>query len=131
MDLARHGVPAVALDDGILVPGGGIVQGLLPTSFVDRFVPEPRFFERGDCDGNGSYSLADPVTGLDYLFLGGPVPLCVRACDFDGDDDLDLPDVISTLNFLFLSGPPPAPPYPDCAATPNVALPCAQSTCFP
>jgi hypothetical protein len=41
MPLPRHGVPAVALGDRILVPGGGIVQGLEPTSHVDAFVAEP------------------------------------------------------------------------------------------
>ena len=39
MAIPRHGVAAVSLDDRVLLPGGGIVQGLLPTSAVDSFVP--------------------------------------------------------------------------------------------
>lgn len=39
MPLPRHGVAAVALDDRVLYPGGGTVQGIGPTSTVDSFVP--------------------------------------------------------------------------------------------
>ena len=40
MPLPRHGVAAVALDDRILVPAGGTVQGLAPTARVDAFMPQ-------------------------------------------------------------------------------------------
>jgi hypothetical protein len=41
MPVPRHGVPAVPLADRILVPGGGLVQGLEPTEHVDAFETEP------------------------------------------------------------------------------------------
>ena len=39
MPIPRHGIAAVPLDDRILTPAGGTVQGLAPTSEVDSFVP--------------------------------------------------------------------------------------------
>lgn len=40
MAVPRHGVAAVSLAGAILAPGGGTVQGLQPTTYVDRFVPD-------------------------------------------------------------------------------------------
>lgn len=39
MPIPRHGVAAIPLADRILVIGGGIVQGLLPSAYVDTFQP--------------------------------------------------------------------------------------------
>ena len=39
MAVPRHGVAAVSLAGHIFAPGGGTVQGLAPTTYVDRFVP--------------------------------------------------------------------------------------------
>jgi hypothetical protein len=39
MPVPRHGIAAVTLDEGVLFPGGGLVQGLDPASHVDKFVP--------------------------------------------------------------------------------------------
>ena len=39
MPIPRHGVAAVALDNGFLTPAGGTVQGLAPTAAVDVFIP--------------------------------------------------------------------------------------------
>ena len=39
MPIPRHGLAAVTLDDRILAPAGGIVQGINPTNAVDSFVP--------------------------------------------------------------------------------------------
>jgi hypothetical protein len=47
MALPRHGVAAVALDDRILVPAGGVVQGLQPTVSSDVFIPC-----YANCDGS-------------------------------------------------------------------------------
>jgi hypothetical protein len=41
MPVPRHGVAAVALDTGILVPAGGTIQGLMPTAHADEFRPLP------------------------------------------------------------------------------------------
>ena len=40
MPIPRHGIGAATLDDRILCPAGGIIQGLLPTTAVDSFIPE-------------------------------------------------------------------------------------------
>ncbi len=41
LPVPRHGIAAVVLDGGIVLAGGGIVQGLGPTDHVDAFVPDP------------------------------------------------------------------------------------------
>jgi hypothetical protein len=40
MAIPRHGLGAVALDDRILFPAGGLIQGFGPTDAVDAFIPE-------------------------------------------------------------------------------------------
>lgn len=40
MALPRHGMVAVPLDDGLLVPGGGVAIGFGPTAAVDIFFPD-------------------------------------------------------------------------------------------
>jgi hypothetical protein len=40
MPIPRHGIAAVALDDRVLCPAGGTVQGLQPTTAADSFVPQ-------------------------------------------------------------------------------------------
>jgi hypothetical protein len=50
---ARHGAAAVAIDGGILVPGGGVIQGKQPTSRVDFFVPDEDM-QPGNGNGNAN-----------------------------------------------------------------------------
>ncbi|MGQ9591633.1 MAG: PKD domain-containing protein, partial [Planctomycetota bacterium] len=75
--------------------------------------PPPRFFLRGDTNGDRAVNLTDAVTTLDYLFYGKKEPDCFDAADTTDDGQLDITDSIFTLNFLFLSGSCPPAPYPD------------------
>jgi hypothetical protein len=87
-------------------------------------------FTRGDCNGDGSVDVADPIATLAHLF-GGVPSLCPEACEVNGDSALDMADPIAALGYLFGSAPsPPLPlPFPDCGADPDPAgsLGCAAA----
>lgn len=63
-------------------------------------------FERGDCNDDGLFDIADGITLLDALFLGGTVP-CQNACDGNDDELMDIADAIYILAGLFNGGPLP------------------------
>ncbi|MCB2231143.1 dockerin type I repeat-containing protein [bacterium] len=72
--------------------------------------------------GNTDYDLVDLVDLSDliylvnYLFLGGPMPVCMPEANVTGDLDcaVDLSDLIHLVNFLFLGGPIPEPCLQEC-----------------
>lgn len=76
-------------------------------------------FLRGDSNGNGETDISDAVATLNYLFIGGPAPVCRDAADATDDGVVDITDAIYTLNFLFLGGPQIPPPYPEVGADPT------------
>jgi fibronectin-binding autotransporter adhesin len=59
----------------------------------------------GDADGDGSVTLADVFYDINYLFAGGPPPVCWG--DANGDGLVSLPDVFYLINYLFAGGPAP------------------------
>lgn len=69
-----------------LAPGGGI--------------------DRGDCNDDGGFDIADAVFLLSYLFLSGSVN-CQNACDNNDDEQLNIADAVTALSALFTGGPPP------------------------
>jgi hypothetical protein len=82
-------------------------------------------FLRGDADGNGSIDINDPVTVLNWLFLGGDRPMCMEAADVNGTRDVNIADPVYLLSFLFLDGSPPPAPFPECGMAPS-PLGCAD-----
>jgi len=71
-------------------------------------------YTRGDVNGDGRQSLADPLALLNHLYLDAQAPACPRAADYNADDELSLADAICGLSFIYLDGPEPSAPYPDC-----------------
>ncbi|MEE2856816.1 MAG: hypothetical protein VX949_05410, partial [Planctomycetota bacterium] len=69
-------------------------------------------FQRGDCNADGSFNIADAIYTLASLFSGGPAGPCADSCDSNDDGGLNIADAIYTLAALFSGGPPPAPPSP-------------------
>ncbi|NRA74593.1 MAG: hypothetical protein HRU16_01520 [Planctomycetes bacterium] len=63
-------------------------------------------FDRGDCNDDGLFDIADGITLLNNLFLGGDVP-CDDACDGNDDELKDIADPIYILAALFNNGPLP------------------------
>lgn len=69
-----------------------------------------RYYLCGDPQRDGKTSLSDIVYLVNYLFKGGPPPLCspYTACgDAQGDGKVTVSDVVYTINYLFKYGPPP------------------------
>lgn len=64
-------------------------------------------FDRGDCNTDGSFDVADPTFELTFLFGGGTAPMCEDACDANDDGGMDLADAVSMLGALFSGGPLP------------------------
>ncbi len=58
-------------------------------------------FVRGDSNLDLEVDIADPVTILDYLFLGGGLD-CPEAADANRDHEIDLSDPIMILDYLFM-----------------------------
>ncbi|MEM7234920.1 MAG: VCBS repeat-containing protein, partial [Planctomycetota bacterium] len=85
-------------------------------------------FRRGDIDGNGTLSLTDAISVLQFLFQGGTIPACPDAADTDDDGAIVLTDPIRLLTHLFLAGPPPEAPGPSCGIDPTAdSLRCTRS----
>ena len=74
-------------------------------------------FDRGDCNDDGNYDIADAITLLDALFLGGDVN-CDDACDGNDDELKDIADSVYILSSLFIGGPMP-PGNGTCAPDPT------------
>ena len=80
-------------------------------------------FVRGDCNGDGTVSISDPIRALLANFAGAPIP-CLAACDADGDGEtVGVTDALYLLRHAFADGPPPPPPYPACRTSPRASDP--------
>lgn len=82
------------------------------------FVPT-REFIRGDANDDGVVDMSDPVSVLNLMFLGTPVP-CEVALDANDDNTLDLSDPVYLLGYLLLAGAPEPPlPFGACGDDPT------------
>jgi hypothetical protein len=87
-------------------------------------------FRRGDATADGVTNLTDPISILNFLFLGGSSPPCPDAADADDSGGVDITDAVRILNFLFLGGSPPPAPFPACGADPSQdGLECTAFPC--
>jgi hypothetical protein len=85
-------------------------------------------FIRGNANQDSGFDLSDGVFTLNYLFTGGPEPLCLDAADTSDDGVVDLSDAVLSFNNLFLGGAPPLPPHPGYGVDPTEdALGCENS----
>jgi len=71
-------------------------------------------FRRGDCNGDGSFNVADVISLLGFLFAGGGRPDCLDACDANDDGALDVADAVAALRVLFSAGTTLPGPFPQC-----------------
>ncbi len=92
--------PAVSIDPLDFDPFGPGFDELVPTSSNPSF-------NRGDCNDDLSYNIADAVFELGFLFTMGASPNCDQACDANSDGAINISDPVFTLNSLFSGGPPP------------------------
>jgi len=115
VDVIGHDVAGL-ISSQSLVPGGPITPPL----------------RRGDCNADSGIDIADAVTALDILFMGGDSPACADSCDTNDDGQLNIADPIALLTWLFGSGTPLPPPHPGCGQDPTVdSLDCLDGTPCP
>jgi len=62
---------------------------------------------RGDADRNGMLDISDLTYYVDYMFAGGPIPVCEEEGDFNADGVLDISDLTYYTDYMFNGGPPP------------------------
>ncbi|MEE2883040.1 MAG: hypothetical protein VYD70_04880 [Planctomycetota bacterium] len=91
-------------------------------------------FIRGDIDQDGRLTIADPISLLTILFIGGTDELnCDDARDANNDARIDLADAIYLLSYQFGNGPIIPAPFPDCGSDPTAddALSCDSFAACP
>jgi len=72
------------------------------------------FIYRGDLDhsdGGIPVNIADLTYLVDYLFYGGPPPICEAEGDVDASGAINVADLTYLVDYLFF-GDPPSPPRP-------------------
>lgn len=130
-------VPLVWVTEPILFhsPAGGVltVDTLLTSTTGVTVTFEETFpladslgedFQRGDCNTDGSFNIADAVFTLDSLFSGGQTGSCADACDSNDDGSVNIADAIYSLAALFSGGPQPDNPSPgSCGPDPSISDP--------
>lgn len=95
--------------------GGVVVEPIRTPAFFE--VPQP--FLRGDTNQDALFNLADGITLLQIIFLGGQSS-CADANDCNDDGRIDVADAISALQGVFGNGPlPPAPGHINCGGDPT------------
>ncbi len=64
-------------------------------------------------------NISDPIFIVEYLFVGGREPPCMKAADANDDGTVDISDAIYLLSFLFLGGPRVKEPFSRCGVDPT------------
>jgi hypothetical protein len=76
--------------------------------------PDPRIIlRRGDANNDQTVNISDANYITNYLFNGGPEPLCMNQADANNDGRVDVSDPTFLLNYLFKGGDEPPAPGPD------------------
>ncbi|HVR75068.1 MAG TPA: CotH kinase family protein [Planctomycetota bacterium] len=98
---------------------------------VLKDIPARSPFLRGDVDGDLAVTLADAMTLIWRLFLGGGSLDCDAAGDTDDSGRVDVADALMILRYVFQGGAqPPAPGPAICGQDPtDDTLDCFYSTC--
>ena len=98
-------------------------------SFSDGSVsmtPEVGGFNRGDCNVDASFNVADAVAILFFLFSNGSTT-CEDACDSNDDGLLNVADGVYALAALFGGGSMPPAPHGGCGPDPTAdSIECAS-----
>jgi len=68
------------------------------------------FVQRGDANADGLTNSADVAYLINYLFIGGPIPIPWEAGDPNCDGLINSADVSYLINYLFIGGPPACSP---------------------
>jgi hypothetical protein len=75
-----------------------------PSDKSDNFFT---IFTAGDANSDHVINSADVVYLINYLFIGGAIPLPLRAGDCNVDGVVNSADLVYLINYLFIGGTPP------------------------
>lgn len=93
--------------------------------------PDCETLNRGDANADGNVNLSDSIFILNWLFQGGPAPICLDAADVNGDSKVDISDSDALLNYLYSSGQAPGlwngKPVDGCSCTVDQTAGCSGS----
>jgi len=66
---------------------------------------------RGDVDYAEPFAIdiADLVYLVDFMFTGGPPPICLEEADMEVNGEIDISDLVFLVDYMFNQGPPPPP----------------------
>ncbi len=118
--------PAGEWERGMPNPG----DGALVTRPGEPDRPVGQRFIRADFSADGLVDLTDAIATLQFLFIRGSPPECMRAADTTGDDRLNVTDAIATIIYFFGGAPRPPAPYPGCGFAEG-SLDCAAHDACP
>jgi len=76
-------------------------SAILPTLYGGNITVLP------DPNNDGTFSVADVVFLINYLFKGGPGPDPLESGDLNCDGKVSVSDIVYLINYLFKGGPPP------------------------
>ena len=92
-------------------------QGTLQGGSVDAFVTKlsepivscclPPIRGNVDYDALDQIDISDLVYTVDYMFNGGPAPICEDEADVNGEGGIDISDLVHLVDYMFNGGPPP------------------------
>ncbi len=125
---AAPGVTPISFVDGLgmppinnllIDPAGGVSSP--GTSDGSVTLLDFNEFVRGDCNNDTTIDIADGVYGINFLFAGGPDPVCDDACDPNDDGSIDVTDSIFIWNYLLLDGAAPVAPFPAAGIDPTTS----------
>jgi hypothetical protein len=69
------------------------------------FVDNVSILPRGELNGDGLLTATDAVLGLNFIFLGTPIPVPAAAADMNGDSAITSADAVCLQNTIFLADP--------------------------
>ncbi|OUU23368.1 MAG: hypothetical protein CBC13_05815 [Planctomycetia bacterium TMED53] len=87
--------------------------------FLTGGAPPGGGFQRGDCNADGAFNIADAVFVLGNLFSGGPEGPCLDSCDANDDGGINIADAIAALGSLFSGSGPLPDPFGVCGPDPT------------
>ncbi len=106
---------------------GFSVHSMVSVCIYDGFVIQAApigtdpMFDRGDCNADENFDVADPVAALFWLFTPSTsFPPCADACDANDDGAFDISDAIYALAALFSGGTLPPAPFGGCGVDPTM-----------
>ncbi len=96
-------------------PNNAVVEAGIDNFSVLTFACSGTNFVRGEVNQDNAVNLADIQYVLNFLFVEGPDPDCMKSADLNDDGSVNIADAISGLDYLFNGGTePPAPGVSAC-----------------